>query len=404
MGFLINTNVSALNAFRNATINNLNMDNSLNALSSGKRINKASDDASGMGISNQLSAQSKGLGQAIANANDGIGLIQTADGALEEYTNILKRVRVLSVQSANDTQDATSRSYIQKEVTALLAEADDIATSTKFNGKVLLDGTYSGGATTSATQNVTSTGDYVNPTVGYGSAINYNISSGTITAGFSVTVNGTTATTSTDLTTDGTTAGSLQEWLDSTGLFTLSVAASSGFNLSFTTSVANTTFQANGTELNDILKFDSGTIAGALGTITTTPASTGSSLKFHTGAYSNETQSLSIESMRTSDIVGTIDVTSQAAAETSVGSVDTALKKVADQRATLGAAQNKLESTIRNISVTQVNVESARSQIVDVDFASESAKFAKTNIIAQSGSYALSQANANQDNILRLFQ
>jgi flagellin len=140
MGFRINTNVGAMNAHRNATMNNIGLDKSLNSLSSGLRINRAADDSAGLAIADKLSAQSQGLGQAIRNSNDGVGLIQTADGALEEYTNILKRVRVLATQAANDTQDTTSRSHIQKEVTALLEEAQDIATTTKFNGRTLLDG------------------------------------------------------------------------------------------------------------------------------------------------------------------------------------------------------------------------------------------------------------------------
>jgi flagellin len=122
MGFRINTNVGAMNAHRNATMNNIQLDKSLNSLSSGLRINRSADDASGLAIANKLHAQAQGLGQSIRNANDGIGLLQTADGALEEYGNILQRVRVLAVQAANDTQDTTSRSHIQKEVKALLEE------------------------------------------------------------------------------------------------------------------------------------------------------------------------------------------------------------------------------------------------------------------------------------------
>ena len=140
MGFRINTNIGAQAAWRNATMNNLQLDKSLNSLSSGLRINRAADDSAGLAIADKLSAQSQGLEQSIRNATDGIGLIQTADGALDEYTNILKRVRVLATQAANDTQDATSRGHIQKEVNALLDEADDIAKTTKFNGVTLLDG------------------------------------------------------------------------------------------------------------------------------------------------------------------------------------------------------------------------------------------------------------------------
>ncbi len=281
MGFRINTNVSAMNAHRNSTMNNIGLDKSLNSLSSGLRINKAADDSAGLAIANKLSAQSAGLGQAIKNANDGIGLIQTADGALEEYGNIMQRVRVLATQSANDTQDTTSRSYIQKEVTALIAEADDIAKTTAFNGVTLLSG---GGG-----------------------------SSGTFT--------------------------------------------------------------------------------------------------FHVGAYQNETQTVKPGDLTVSNTSGvnlasaaSQSVTSQASAETMIKTMDDAIKFVDGQRADLGAAQNKLESTVRNISVTQVNIAAAESAIRDVDFAAESANFAKHNILAQSGSYAMSQANAVQQNVMRLLQ
>jgi flagellin len=277
MGFRINTNVGAMTAHRNATMNNIGLDRSLNRLSSGLRINRAADDAAGLAIADKLSAQSQGLGQAIRNANDGIGLIQTADGALDEYTNILKRVRVLATQAANDTQDTKSRDHIQKEVTALLEEASDIAATTKFNGVKLLD-----------------------------------------------------------------------------------ASAHSG-------------------------KF-----------------------VFHIGAYKDETQTANIATNTVTAITGhsiaDIKVATRTNAESTIKTMDDALDKINSKRAILGAAQNKLEATVRNISTTQVNVTAAESQIRDVDFAAESANFAKHNILAQSGSYALSQANAVQQNVLRLLQ
>jgi len=276
MGFRINTNIGAMNAHRNATMNNVGLDKSLNSLSSGLRINKAADDAAGLSIANKLSAQSQGLGQAINNSNDGIGLIQTADGAMEEFGNILKRIRVLATQAANDTQDADSRGYIKQEINALLEEASDIVDTTTFNGINLLN--ESGGAGT-----------------------------------------------------DGT----------------------------FT---------------------------------------------FHTGAYSGETQSVAISSDFATLVSGVSAVNTRTAAEDTISAMDDSIKAVDGLRATLGAAQNKLESTVRNISVTQVNVAAAESQIRDVDFAAESANFAKHNILAQSGSYAMSQANAVQQNVLRLLQ
>ena len=279
MGFRINTNIGAMNAHMHSSNNNVGLDKSLSALSSGLRINKAADDAAGLSIANKLSAQEQGLGQAIRNSNEGIAMIQTADGALEEYGNIMKRIRTLATQAANDTQDADSRGYISQEIQSLIAEASDIAQTTKFNGIKILDG--------------------------------------------------------------------------------------------------------------------SGGTAGAF--------------KFHTGAYSGENQTVTIGANTVSDMIGAavganVEVDTQAKAETTIATMDTAIKNIDAKRATLGAGQNKLESTVRNISVTQVNIAAAESQIRDVDFAAESANLQKHNILAQSGTYAMSQANSVQQNVMRLLQ
>ncbi len=142
MGFRINTNIGAMNAHRNAQMTNLNLDKSLERLSSGLRINRAADDASGMAIADSLRAQAQGLGQAIRNANDGIGVVQTADGALDEYINIINTVRTKAIQAASDGQNADSRMAIQRDINRLLEEADNIAKTTSFNGLNLLDGSY----------------------------------------------------------------------------------------------------------------------------------------------------------------------------------------------------------------------------------------------------------------------
>jgi len=268
MGFRINTNIGAMNAHRNSTMNNVGLDKSLNSLSSGLRINKAADDAAGLAIANQLSSQSQGLGQAIRNSNDGIGLLQTADGALEEYGNILQRIRVLGVQASNDTNDSDSRSAIKTEIDALVGEANQIMSSTDFNGTKIL----SGGAAS------------MNIQVGHTAA-----------------------------------------------------------------------------DKLDVGIADVGDLAAQ-----------------------------------------TVATSTQA--QTTITNMDTAITANDTRRAAIGANQNRLESVVRNISVTQVNVASAESQIRDVDFAAESANFAKHNILAQSGSYAMSQANSVQQNVLRLLQ
>ncbi len=269
MGFRINTNTGAMNAWRNATMNGSQLDKSLNRLSSGLRINRAADDSAGLALADKLSAQSQGLGQAMRNANDAIGLVQTADGALQEYTNIAQRIRTLAVQAANDTQATASRSYIQTEIDRLISSASFINTQTKFNGKSIF---------------------------------------------------------------------------------------------------------------------------------------TDSSFTFHIGAYKGEITKTIINSMTASSILGSANVSVQSAAEATIGEMDTAIATINTLRAKLGAAQNQLESTVRNNSITQVNITAAESQIRDVDFAAESANFNKRNILAQSGSYAMSQANAVQQNVLRLLQ
>lgn len=142
MGFRINTNVAALNAHSSSLMNNRNLDNSLSRLSSGLRINKAADDASGLAIANSLKSQASSLGQAISNGNDAIGLIQTADGALSEYSNILDTIKTKATQAASDGQNTNSRLAIQKDIDALMEELNIIAKTTSFNGQKLLSGTF----------------------------------------------------------------------------------------------------------------------------------------------------------------------------------------------------------------------------------------------------------------------
>jgi flagellin len=277
MGFRINSNIGSMNANLHSNLNNMGINKSLGSLASGSAINHAAYDASGLGIANQLSAQVSGLGRSIMNSNESIGMVQVADGALQEYGNNLDRVRVLTLQASNGTLGADDRAIIQKEIDALMESADDIAKTTKFNGINLLDGT--GG----------SSGD---------------------------------------------------------------------------------------------------------GTFVT-----------HTGANANETQSVAIGDAQTASVLGgVIDVTTQAGASASLGLIDTAKENIDGMRADLGAAQNQLMSNIRNISVTQVNVASAESQIRDIDFAAESANFSKMNIMSQTGSFAQAQANAAQSNVVNLFK
>ncbi len=396
MGFRINTNIAAMNAHMNAQKTNLGLDKSLQSLSSGLRINTAADDASGMAIADSLRQQSAGLGQAVANANDGIGVVQTADGALDEYINIANTIRTKSIQAASDGQNAESRQAIQSDINRLLEEAQNIASTTSFNGQTLLNGGYQNksfhiGAYAGESVNI-SIDDTQIANVG-------EFALSEATAGIAATTGSSAATTTTQLTVTVTDKAGDTFTADS-GALTVTAGEHSSRELSQQIADAfNADAQTDGVNIRASVHELSGSTAA-------TP-SFGLRLD-SSDAFVVDTQTLAgtngagvVDKTNTLD---TIDVTTRENAEKAVIISDYALKDLDERRSDIGSVQNQLESTIRNISVTQVNVQAAESQIRDVDFAAESAKFAKLNILAQSGSYAMSQANAVQQNVLRLLQ
>ena len=382
MGFRINTNVAAMNAHMYSVNNNNRLDKSLASLSSGLRINNAADDASGLSIANQLNSQASGLGQAINNANDGINLAQTADGALGEYENIINTISTKAIQAASDGQNADSRAAIQSDIDKLLEEAQNIASTTSFNGQTLLNGAYQNksfqiGAYSGETVNIS-----VNDTQ-VANVAKFALDDGTTAIGttggtsHAVTVTSATGVTVSVTTTNTTGNTSLQNTQALVDAFN---AESQSVGANIRASAIETTAGTG----NYTIRLDAAD--------TFTVSSTGG-----TGLAATATAGLT-------NNLSTIDVTTRAGAEKAIITSDYALKDVDKTRSDIGSVQNQLESTIRNISVTQVNVTSAESQIRDVDFASESANFSKLNILAQSGSYAMSQANAVQQNVLRLLQ
>ena len=485
MGFRINTNIGAMNAHRNAVNTNKNLENSLQRLSSGLRINKAADDASGMAIADSLRSQSLGLGQAIRNANDGIGVVQTADGALDEYINIINTVRTKAIQAASDGQNEDSRMAIQRDINRLLEEADNIAKTTSFNGLNLLDGSYTDkkfqigayanetvsisiGSTRTTTvgmfaldtgtevdlANDPAAGDLIinGVSVGAGSAGDENgqtvrsayaraeainavssetgvtatalttiegaagIAGGSITSG-SVYVNGVDLGDVTFSANDstGTLVAAFNRITDQTGVTasivnggTLKLTAEDGRNIDLTTTAAGGTVIA-AADRTKLFGGDDVSVDGAAAAALT--ASEGGVLTLEsdnaitlTGAQEARYGFTDNQTIGVANSISTADVTTFEAAQLTIKKADHALAQLDRTRSDIGSVQNQLESTIRNISVTQVNVTAAESQIRDVDFAEESSRFAKYNILAQSGSYALSQANAVQQNVLRLLQ
>ena len=282
----INTNISAMNTYSRLTSANASKSGSLAKLSSGLRINKAGDDAAGLAISEKMKNQVSGMAQATRNAQDGISLIQTAEGALKETHTILNRMRDLVVQSNNDTNTAEDRSAIQKELDSLTSEVERISSDTQFNTKTLL------------------TGDFKD---------------------------------------------------------------------------------------------------------------SGSQLKFQIGANKSQEIGLKIGDMTVSGL-GVKDLTIANSGVTASGEgskvnhdkvlekVDAAIKSVSEERANLGAVQNRLDHTISNLATTKENLSEANSRIVDVDMAEEMMSFTKSNILSQAATAMLAQANQMPQGVLQLLQ
>ena len=575
MGFRINTNIGALNAHANSVVNARELDKSLSRLSSGLRINSAADDASGMAIADSLRSQAATLGQAISNGNDAIGILQTADKAMDEQLKILDTIKTKATQAAQDGQSLKTRTMLQADINRLMEELDNIANTTSFNGKQLLSGNFinqefqigassnqtvkaSIGATQSSKigltrfetgsrisvggevqftlKNYNGIDDFkfqkvvISTSVGTGlgalaDEINKNADKTGVRATFTVETRGMGAvragTTSDTFTINGVQIGKVEyKDGDSNGALvsainsvkdTTGVEASidengkllltsrdgrgikiegdigkgafinpnmkenygrltlvkndgkdiliSGTNLSaigFGTgnmiSQASVSLRESKGQIDanvaDAMGFNSankGNILGGYSSISGYMSSAGSGFSSGSGysigsnknystgfanvvamstasslsnvynvsagsGFSSQSGLSQFATMKTS-VGNTLGVKDETAGVTTLKGAmavmdiaETAITNLDQIRADIGSVQNQVTSTINNITVTQVNVKAAESQIRDVDFAAESANFSKYNILAQSGSYAMSQANAVQQNVLKLLQ
>jgi flagellin len=417
MGLRINTNTDALDAYRNLSMTQSKMSDSLQKLSSGYRINKAADDAAGLSISQGLQSQIGGLSQAVKNAQDGINVVQTADGALTEVDSILQRMNVLTVQANNSgSQDSGAVAAAQAEFDQLAGEIDNISKTTKFGQSNLLDGTFGG---TSATVATAITGvaadtgltgftgtDFSNAQLDFNGLVidGTTLAASTLTAkltGHSTNDYGTAEAAghysrATDLQKDlqksvdaalktavtGYTAGDVQVNVNDEGNGVWKVALSS--------SVAGTTLSAKGAT------------AGDFG-FTTTAATATASAKggvFQIGADNGDTQLVKI-SKADSATLGVAAGTDVSAAST-ITAVQGAIAKVSTLRSTLGAYQNGFQHTINNLNVTVENLQSSNSAIQDTDMASEMVNFTKAQVLQQAGVSMLAQANSASQAVLKL--
>ncbi|EAL0900491.1 flagellin A [Campylobacter coli] len=576
MGFRINTNVAALNAKANADLNSKSLDASLSRLSSGLRINSAADDASGMAIADSLRSQANTLGQAISNGNDALGILQTADKAMDEQLKILDTIKTKATQAAQDGQSLKTRTMLQADINRLMEELDNIANTTSFNGKQLLSGNFINQefqigassnqtvkATIGATQSskigltrfetggrISTSGEVqftlknyngiddfqfqkvvISTSVGTGlgalaDEINKNADKTGVRATFTVETRGMAAvragTTSDDFAINGVKIGKVEykdgdsngalvaainsvkdttgveASIDANGQLLLSSRegrgikiegsigggafinkdmmenygrlslvkndgkdilisgtnlSSAGFGANNFISQASVSLRESKGQLNaniaDAMGFGSvnkGVILAGASSVSAYMSSQGSGFSagsgYSAGSGKNYSAVISANAVvisNTSAVSKIYNVsagsgfssgstlsqfaTMKTSAGNSLGAKDetagvttlkgamavmdiaeTAITNLDQIRADIGSVQNQVTSTINNITVTQVNVKAAESQIRDVDFAAESANYSKANILAQSGSYAMAQANSVQQNVLRLLQ
>jgi flagellin len=407
----LQTNVAALSAQNNLTANNGTLQRSMERLSSGFRINRASDDAAGLAISQKMQAQIGGLNQAVRNANDGVSMIQTAEGALDQVQTMMQRIRNLSVQAASDTNGLNERSAIDVEIQQLQAEIDNISGRTTFNGLGLLNGNLV------TRQDATASTAKATVVVGTGTISSVDVSGAKAGTVFTFSNVAGVLTLS-----DGSTSD-IVDLSTSTGL----VAANGGSatitfkNLGVGITITNAPGTSSTPPGAAVAAIDGTTIATALDTLHVDTAAGNQSAVLQTGADATDanttrvslldtrlnggtsTQMLglatAISSYHTAALAGTATTVDATALITSL---DSALNWVSSQRANLGAAQNRLGYAAASLSTTAQNVSAANSQIRDADVAAETASMSKSQILMQAGISVLAQANQVSQLALKL--
>lgn len=396
---IINTNTISLNAQRNLSTNAASLSSTIQRLSSGLRINSARDDAAGLAISERFTTQIKGLTQASRNANDGISLAQTAEGALGEIGTNLQRIRELASQSANASNSASDRKALNAEVKQLVEEIDRVAKQSEFNGTKLLDGSFSAqlfqvGANAGQAISISSTTDARASKLGGAifDSFTGTGASGTATAtgtisGISITDSLGTQVTLDDIAVEIGDTGAdvskkivaaINEKIGETGLYAQMDGANIDFDSLREARDANGDFEAYSVNLGSLTGGTGITFAGGA----LTPTATAPAAKY----------------------AADLDITTVVGSGQALSLVDRALNSVNSGRADLGAVQNRFQSVIQNLSTTTENLTSSRSRIRDADYARETAELTRTQILQQAGTAMLAQANQIPQNVLSLLR
>ena len=386
----INTNLNAMTALNQSTKNTALAGNSMNKISSGTRINKAGDDAAGMAISEKMRSQIRGMEQADRNVQDGISMVQTAEGATEEVGNIVQRMRELSVQASNETNTAEDRAKITEELSQLHQEIDRIADSTQFNGKNILNG------------------DKV-----IGEKIDVKMTNDDI----SITgLEGLTTLT------DGDVQLTIEEGTTTGSKITISVGGRD-FVLDNSSLDAKTgTLKAGTYELTEgadkiSITVGKDTTAATATTIGTNAKveTTGSELNLQVGANTSDSEKLNVKvaNIKTASLGLSQDdiaamkaegATGTTAAKAMVDSLDKALETINTSRANLGATQNRLEATSSNLTTSTENLSAAESRIRDVDVAKEMINLSKLNLLSQASQAMMVQAKSQPEGVMQLLR
>ncbi|MCM3623101.1 flagellin [Brevibacillus borstelensis] len=453
----INHNIASLNTYRQLNTNTTATSKNIERLSSGLRINRAGDDAAGLAISEKMRGQIRGLDMASKNGQDGISLIQTAEGALNETHSILQRMRELAVQSSNDTNTADDRNELQKEISQLKDEIDRISSTTEFNTKKLLNGNVAATATVGGTNAAK---------IGTAEVVNTNLKSGTYTLEVSGTDNKEIADVldaGTKITSDdisiktaanaaygqyqlkieddkdnagmkkltlinsatGEVAGSannvavgadktaelagIEFKLDNAenGTINFEVEGDHTFTLKDSNDATVATVAAKNLNKNEVeigglkVKFNADITDGT----NTSVVVMNNSLTMQIGANEGQTMNIGISDMSAKALgVAGVDVTSAAGAQSAITTLDNALKQVSSERSKLGAYQNRLEHTINNLNTSSENLTAAESRIRDTDMAKEMMEQTKNNILAQAAQAMLAQANQQPQGVLQLLR
>lgn len=395
MGLSINTNVAALNAYRNLGNTQNDLSKSLEKLSSGLRINRAADDAAGLAISEGLRSQISGTKQAVRNAQDGISVVQTAEGALTETHSILQRMRTLSVQASNDGGLSTdAKVNIQDEMDQLKTELTRISDTTQFNGTKLLDGNYSGkfqvGANNTTQDQITvdlkSTGAMSASGLGI-AGVDVTTAASNAMAASDVTITNATTTTSGTIATE-TTFADLAVAADFEKLNGTVTLGSKSFDFASVKYDSSENAAARTTKLttaiNDAL--GAGTAAIAAGVLTITGP---------TGVATDTIDQLAAKTPSFAVASG---------ANEAIDLIDEAITTVSSVRSQLGAVQNRFDHTINNLNVTVENLSASESRIRDTDMAQEMVQFTRSQILSQAGTAMLAQAKSLPQSVLSLLQ